>query len=384
MQPDKQAGSTNSSDDFAGWVGDAGPAVVRLSKQLARDNSIVLASASSAIVSVVAGYPFDLIKTRMQAFRYPSSLACIREIYTLDGEFDSACFCQLIATTATGGMTGFFRGMGPILLTVSVLRSVSFSVYSSAKPILISHFDNLRFPAIHPSLPSLPEQLRATVGGLKSSAESLLSPELAYRWTNLQTPSPSYLFACMLSGAIAGSVVATLNAPLEFIKIQRQLDAKMRASTTTVTSRTLENIVESSAGAVASGTAGGLGEGAAAAAASGPYRTAPTSAEPKRFSSTASATISPAAAAKQHMGAWEWAKKIVRQKGMLGLYSGYSFHLARDFIGTGLYFGGYETLKLVFTPKGETAGSMVHMLAGGVSGTLSWIVLFPIDLVSLF
>ncbi|KAI8612759.1 mitochondrial carrier domain-containing protein [Chytriomyces sp. MP71] len=208
-------------------------------------------------MSIPAGYPFDLIKTRMQAFRYPSNWACVREIYTQDG-----------------GLVGFFRGIGPILLTVSVLRSLSFSIYTGTKP----------------------------------------------------TPDSVVVISSVLAGSAAGSIVATVNAPIEFIKIQRQLDSKMRASV--VSSSNLEKITF-----------------------------------------------------HRSLSAWEWARKIVRQKGVIGLWSGYSFHLARDFTGTGMYFGGYESLKVLFTPKGEIAGPMVHMMAGGLSGTLSWIVLYPIDLI---
>ncbi|KAJ3061109.1 hypothetical protein HDU98_002990 [Podochytrium sp. JEL0797] len=342
-------------------------------KAMTKANAIVLASTSSAVASVVAGYPFDLIKTRMQAFRYPSNMACIKEIYTLDG-----------------GMIGFFRGMAPILVTVSIFRSISFSAYTTVKPILLNQFENpssfprnlqsildtlsipvhvdqyiASIPAV--SLPSM--NLNINWEPLKDHAKSYLSPESVARINTMQTPSSAHVWSSILAGSFAGSIVATLNAPLEFIKIQRQLDTKMRH--TPLSSNVLEKMVESSAGAVASGTAGGLGEGATVQSI--------TQMKEKR----AAASIAPTPPPKhKHLTAWDWTKKIVREKGVLGLYSGYSYHLARDFIGTGMYFGGYESMKVLFTPKGETAGSMVHMMAGGLSGTLSWIILFPIDLVS--
>ncbi|ORY36386.1 mitochondrial carrier [Rhizoclosmatium globosum] len=330
-----------------------------------RNNAIVMASTSSAVVSVIAGYPFDLIKTRMQAFRYPSTMACMKEIYSMDG-----------------GFVGFFRGVGPILLTVSVFRSISFSVYTTVKPLLMDQFtpesvnknlqslsaklniahlspDNLKLPTL-PSL-SLPS---IDLSPLVAHMKPYLSERAQYRLENMQTPSTQNVMASIIAGSCAGTIVATLNAPIEFVKIQRQLDTKMRHSPV-VTSTTLETMVESSAGAVASGTAGGLGEGAAVTSIS----------KIKEKKGVATPYV------HKHKTAWDWTKKIVREKGVLGLYSGYYYHLQRDFIGTGMYFGGYESMKVLFTPKGETPGPMVHMMAGGLSGTLSWIVLYPIDLI---
>ncbi|KAJ3064411.1 hypothetical protein HDU98_012175 [Podochytrium sp. JEL0797] len=345
-------------------------------KAVTKANAIVLASTSSAVASVVAGYPFDLIKTRMQAFRYPSNMACIKEIYTLDG-----------------GMIGFFRGMAPILVTVSIFRTISFSAYTSVKPVLMNQFENpstfprnlqsildtlaipvqvdryiASIPAV--SLPSM--NLNISWEPLKDHAKSYLSPESVARINTMQTPSSAHVWSSILAGSCAGSIVATLNAPLEFIKIQRQLDTKMRH--TPLSSNVIEKMVESSAGAVASGTAGGLGEGAAVSSVTKMM-------EQRESAAVKKPRVGGGKGVKhRHLNAWEWGRRIVREKGVLGLYSGYSYHLARDLIGTGMYFGGYESMKVLFTPRGEVAGSMVHMMAGGLSGTLSWIILFPIDL----
>ncbi|KAI9350105.1 mitochondrial carrier domain-containing protein [Obelidium mucronatum] len=333
-------------------------------RSFTRPNGVIIASTCSAVASVVAGYPFDLIKTRMQAFRYPSNMACIKEIYTLDG-----------------GLVGFFRGMGPILLTVSILRSVSFSAYTTVKPLLMEELsdegvkrnlqatlDALQLSHIRPEQLTLPKLDLIDWAPIRAQILSHLSPEAVHRLDNLQTPTSANIWSSIIAGSCAGSIVATLNAPLEFIKIQRQLDTKVRHSAV-VTSSTLETMVESSAGAVASGTAGGLGEGAAVASIT----------QMKEKRAAASATSAPPK--HKHLSAWDWGKRIVRQKGFLGLYSGYSYHLIRDATGTGMYFGGYEAMKVLFTPKNEIPGPMVHMMAGGLSGTLSWIVLYPIDLI---
>ena len=48
-------------------------------------NSITIAATSSAISSIIIGYPFDSIKTRMQAFKYPSTLHCVKSTLLNEG-----------------------------------------------------------------------------------------------------------------------------------------------------------------------------------------------------------------------------------------------------------------------------------------------------------
>lgn len=85
------------------------------------------------------------------------------------------------------------------------------------------------------------------------------------------------------------------------------------------------------------------------------------------------------------------AKQIRRCEGILGLYSGYKFHLMRDALGSGLYFSVYETSKILIEgfsgTDGKIAGTNIPMgtlsitLAGAMSGIVSWILVFPIDTV---
>lgn len=51
----------------------------------------------------------------MQAFRYPSMADCVRQTYNAEG------------------MAGLFRGVVPVAASISVLRSVSFSLYNGGK-----------------------------------------------------------------------------------------------------------------------------------------------------------------------------------------------------------------------------------------------------------
>lgn len=85
------------------------------------------------------------------------------------------------------------------------------------------------------------------------------------------------------------------------------------------------------------------------------------------------------------------ARQIRKYEGILGLYSGYKFHLLRDAFGSGLYFSVYETSKILIEgfsgPDGKIAGINIPMgtlsitVAGAMSGIFSWMLVFPIDTV---
>ncbi|KAK9759826.1 hypothetical protein K7432_016751 [Basidiobolus ranarum] len=76
------------------------------------------------------------------------------------------------------------------------------------------------------------------------------------------------------------------------------------------------------------------------------------------------------------------ARRIVRDYGVSALYRGASLQLLRDGVGMGFYFGFYEGFKYLSTNQLGFSGSpLVYMFAGGCSGTMSWFVGFPVDLV---
>ncbi|KAI8908635.1 mitochondrial carrier domain-containing protein [Powellomyces hirtus] len=284
---------------------------------LTRTHAVTIAATSAAITSVVCGYPFDSIKTRMQAFRYDNTMACVRSTFHAEG------------------LAGFYRGVMPVAASISVLRSISFSLYNGGKQEI-----------------------------------SALLPEGT-------TPLTSLMISSSISGAMAGSVVATLNSPVDFIKLQKQLERIVVTAKPTAMADMVGEAVTSAPTAAA-----GLGEGASAAAAAGARGIdAPAMRTPSHGSGHGSASTSSLSAPPKIKSTTEWARHIVELKGPSGLYSGYSMHLVRDAIGTGMYFCGYETCKHLLSTyvSGAPAGPLTYMMAGGLAGSLSWIVLFPID-----
>lgn len=247
--------------------------------------------------------------------------------------------------------------MIPPLITVSIIKSISFSVYEGSKV------------------------------KIRSQCESLQGHTI-----------PSLIGLTFISGSVAGTVVALMSSPLELVKLQRQLEklmamhAKKEAQITSLTGDAL----------LREGLATEKKTGAAAVAAV------------ERYSHGSISQHGKQTVMKEEAGAssWKTAKAIVHKKGWTGLYKGVNLHIARDMLGTGIYFSSYETIKRLMSetiehikphhhpsttastppslssssssippPPLKGPGPMVHFFAGGLCGVLSWLVVFPIDLV---
>jgi hypothetical protein len=126
-----------------------------------KKHAITIAATNSALCSILAGYPFDSIKTRMQAYRYQSTWTCISSTYKLEG------------------LRGFYRGVVPLLATSTFLRAVSWNLYSTNKEQYQKFFR-------------------------QHGIEGVTIP-------------------CIFGGMSTGLVMSLFGAPIEFIKVQRQL-----------------------------------------------------------------------------------------------------------------------------------------------------------------
>ncbi|KAJ1654062.1 hypothetical protein IWQ61_005941 [Dispira simplex] len=285
-------------------------------KSLLLANRTVLGASSAAVCSVVAGFPFDTIKTRMQTYRYPSLLGCVRQTYHEER------------------LRGFFRGMAPPLLTVSLVKTISFSLYENSKQFFLE-------------VPWSPFR-----------SESLLS----------------YSGLCFFSGAVSGGIIALLGCPFELVKVQKQLEqllAKQNRTAIPIPTPTnslgphstrgsipgvLTNISVSQQELVASSVARSLGSADMA---------------PRLSSNKSPITTT----------SWQAAKDLYQLQGIRGLYRGLSSHAIRDSLGTAVYFGTYETAKRLLSTTESPPGPLVHFLSGGLCGVFSWIIIFPVDLV---
>ena len=73
-------------------------------------------------------------------------------------------------------------------------------------------------------------------------------------------------------------------------------------------------------------------------------------------------------------------KEILKYEGIKGLYSGYKYHLMRDSISTGFYYSIYESMKWsinnFINKDPSTSSPFSVLLAGGMSGVFSWVLIF--------
>ncbi|KAJ8730893.1 hypothetical protein PYW08_002306 [Mythimna loreyi] len=74
-------------------------------------------------------------------------------------------------------------------------------------------------------------------------------------------------------------------------------------------------------------------------------------------------------------GAWAGARHIVRTGGFKALFRGLGVTMVRDTPALAIYFTSYEAMT-----RGDQSVMKVFM-AGGMAGALSWVVLYPIDVV---
>ena len=84
----------------------------------------------------------------------------------------------------------------------------------------------------------------------------------------------------------------------------------------------------------------------------------------------------------QKKGTFKTAQNIVKNRGFLGLYSGFTFHFLRDTIGTAIYFATYESTKQLlvkFQKSDSPASPLAVATAGGLCGIVSWACTYPID-----
>lgn len=126
---------------------------------------------STSLVSTTIGYPLDTLKTRMQTFKHFTSVFdCAKQTYANDG------------------FRGFYRGIMAPLLSTSITRSLSVSVFTHAKPYC---FDVL------------------------------------YGWqcveNNERFPLVKNLPVCFTAGFVAGVTVSMFACPFEFTKLYSQI-----------------------------------------------------------------------------------------------------------------------------------------------------------------
>ncbi|KAG9010102.1 hypothetical protein FRB93_004764 [Tulasnella sp. JGI-2019a] len=143
------------------------PAVTRA----LHDNQTVVCATTASLISTLSGYPLDSLKSRLQTSREHVSVPRMAAIVYKEE-----------------GVAGFFRGIWIPLITISVVRAASFSIYTGTK-IKLHENDLLNRPRV------LDVSLGAGLGG-----------------------------------AMSGALISVGSTPFELVKIRRQLEYSIAAA----------------------------------------------------------------------------------------------------------------------------------------------------------
>lgn len=227
------------------------------------ENRNTVAALVASFCSTIAGFPLDSVKSRLQVKRYSSVLDCARRTY------------------AEEGIRGFFRGVTIPLVTITLVRTTSFSIYTWSKDEL-----------------------------------------LRKQWLTGETV-PSTAAAGFLGGAASGLLLSVGTTAFEYTKIKLQLEylIAMKKGVPYVPRGTVQGFLD-----------------------------------------------------------------LYRAGGVRSLYTGFRLHALRDTLGTGLYFGMYDSAQhIIHHSRADlfenVPTAVTTFLSGSVAGVSSWALIYPIDLV---
>lgn len=71
--------------------------------------------------------------------------------------------------------------------------------------------------------------------------------------------------------------------------------------------------------------------------------------------------------------------KTFRKEGLVGVYRGLGCTILRDAPAFGVYFAGYEYLTEKVTDSKGKVNTLSLLFVGGLAGVMSWIVIYPLD-----
>lgn len=147
-------------------------------KKFAKKYRTEIAASTSSVLSTFVAFPLDFAKSRMQSYEY-GFVHTVRDAYRAEG------------------IKAFWRGVGPPLLSVTVVRTMSFSIYQKAKYAMDRSISEMtgQSPLQHANAPG-------------------------------SYPSLGTVACFGTAGMAAGAVITTLSCPFELTKLNEQLAGK--------------------------------------------------------------------------------------------------------------------------------------------------------------
>lgn len=310
------------------------------------------------VFAVAFGFPLDSVKTRLQTYKYNGTWHCIVDTYKNEG------------------VMGFYRGLMAPLISSSLMRSWSMSIFTYSKPFTYGFWSHIYTP---------PPLIR------KADKNVLEATEKNDTATDTNASTVGYVMrqlpVSLSSGSLAGITTSFIASPFELTKLGSQIELVIKR-------RQAELDLVRMAGQSKAPTI------VAATKVVPPLLQNQTTTSEKVSTSTqpskpviSNASVKPKPKAPsidsavvvsdiKPSGTFQIARKLVRNNGWTSLYSGYRYMLVRDAIGSGVYFGVYDSIRtaislLVYnTPEPRPLSVAI---AGGLSGAFSWIVIYPLD-----
>ncbi|BEI84897.1 hypothetical protein CcaverHIS002_0502980 [Cutaneotrichosporon cavernicola] len=308
-------------------------------------HKVVVSATTASIISTFAGFPLDSLKSRLQSSRENIPMA------------------RLAADVVREeGIGGLWRGFPLPLITISIVRTISFTIYTSTKRIL------------------------------NSTADS--PPPVTKPWIDLhlgilnKNRTFDVAMTSLIAGGASGAVVCIGSAPFELVKVRRQLEYQIyRDSHPELFAPTQKPHVPQAPKVVPLLHAG-------------PVEVVADAIENSVASNKARPSGSPQFVAPTTMQA---VRMIVRSLGPMGLWNGFPLHFVRDTLGTALYFAEYDVMRFWLSgargsgkredkfgstttqadlpawARGWLPAQFVPFLCGSLAGVTSWALIYPVD-----
>ncbi|WVR09344.1 hypothetical protein IAU60_006410 [Kwoniella sp. DSM 27419] len=318
------------------WIGRARQADEWLSQ-----HKVVVSATTASLLSTFAGFPLDSLKSRLQSSRENVSIPRLA--------------AEVVREEGVGGL---WRGFPLPLITISIVRTISFTIYTSTKRILNTV----------PGSPSQPHDTASSEGPGGTSKDPWLDLKLGLFTGDT---ARDVAMTSALAGGASGAVVCVGSAPFELVKVRRQLEYQIYRDTRP---ELRQPVAPSPAGT------------------SLPTNPTPTARPPAFVPPTTLQAV----------------RLIVSSAGYKGLYTGWRLHFVRDTLGTALYFAEYDVMRYYLGrtkakgkererqgeigagpgdvqgdvpdwAKGWLPKQLIPFLCGSVAGVSSWALIYPVD-----
>ncbi|WWD19339.1 hypothetical protein CI109_103798 [Kwoniella shandongensis] len=318
-----------------------------------RQHKVVVSATTASIVSTFCGFPLDSLKSRLQSSRDAPSIGRLA--------------AEVVREEGIGGL---WRGFPLPLITISIVRTISFTIYTSTKRILNS-VPVTSTPPPRPDQFSLNSDPQSSSSSFASSSSQSNAAALKDKqpWVDVHldvlnhNTAADVALTSLLAGGASGSVVCVGSAPFELVKVRRQLEYQIYRDSHPELFR--PPILPASAAP-------------------------PTRAPPFVPPTTLQAV-----------------RLIVSASGIRGLYTGWRLHFIRDTLGTALYFAEYDVMRYYLGRRTKAKGTLldgdvrdgsgdvqgdvpdwakswlpkgiIPFLCGSVAGVTSWALIYPVD-----